>query len=60
MNTEETDYKTLLRKYMQKVLDNEGITFVSECFYRKVDGSKQTTFTDLEEISLKEIEKLMK
>ena len=60
MNTEETDYKTLLRKYMQSVKDWESITFVSESFYKNPDGTKQTIFTDLEEISLKEIKKLMK
>lgn len=50
--TDAIDYKALLKKYMQLVLEEEGITFV-----REVGGwSNDVQFTALEEAALKNMD----
>jgi len=51
------DYKLLLKKYMEEVFFNEGVTFVDSCFYKKPDGSPQTKFNQAEKEALLRIEK---
>ncbi len=50
-------YKELLKKYMQHVLDCEGMTFVPEAFYSEIDGRPITVFNPKEQKALLETQK---
>lgn len=46
------DYKLLLEKYMQNILECTGNTHVEECFLKNLDNSEQIIFSKEEENAL--------